>query len=210
MYFALDSVIEALGDRVDPERVALGGHSLGGMTTYGAAYNSCCTQPRIDAALVLSGVEAPFPDGDYTDRPAIPLLLAHGDLDATIVSSSSDDLFSKATGPVAFVRYPEGTHSSILRDENGELLLRASLAWLDRWLLDDVDALDDLTSRGRRERRRRHPPDTRSRARVDVDVVALLGPDVELAGAGDLRVLLEQLLPVRQPARRAGDGEQHR
>ena len=42
-------------------------------------------------------------------------------------------------------------------------------------------------------------------------VVAQLGPDVGLARPGDLLVLVaEQLLPVGQPARRAGDGEQHR
>ena len=42
------------------------------------------------------------------------------------------------------------------------------------------------------------------------DVVAHGGADVELAGPGDALVLLEQLHPVRQPARGAGDGEQHR
>src|SRR5262245_26372869 len=42
------------------------------------------------------------------------------------------------------------------------------------------------------------------------DVVADAGAGVELAGPGDPLVLLEQLHPVRQPARRARDGEEHR
>ena len=43
---------------------------------------------------------------------------------------------------------------------------------------------------------------------VDRGVVARLGADVELAGPGDLRVLVEHLLPVGQPARGARDGEE--
>src|SRR5262245_52301726 len=47
-------------------------------------------------------------------------------------------------------------------------------------------------------------------ALLDGQVGPLGRPDVELARAGDLLVLLEQLDPVRQPARHPGDGEQHR
>ena len=42
------------------------------------------------------------------------------------------------------------------------------------------------------------------------DVVADGGARVELAGPGDLLVLLEQLHPVGQPPGGARDGEQHR
>src|SRR6266540_4625294 len=49
-----------------------------------------------------------------------------------------------------------------------------------------------------------------SAAGVDGHVVALVVAQVELAGTGDLLVLLEQLDPVGQPARGAGDGEEHR
>ncbi len=41
-------------------------------------------------------------------------------------------------------------------------------------------------------------------------VVPTAVPDVELSRPRDLRVVLEHLHPVRQPARHAGDGEQHR
>jgi len=144
MYVALDEVHQALGERVDTERLALAGHSLGAMTTVGAAYHSCCADDDVDAAVVLSGVEAPFPDGDYGDRPPVPMLLAHGDLDSTIVVSSSEDLFARATGPVAFLRFPAGTHTSILTEEAGDVLVAAIVAWLDRWLLDEAGGLDLL------------------------------------------------------------------
>ena len=144
VYFVIDSVIKMSGDandalhgRVDATRVAVSGHSLGAMTTYGAAYNSCCTQSRIATAIVMSGVEAPFPGGDYRDRQPIPLLLAHGEKDTTIVVSGGDALYDKATGPTAYLRFPDGTHSSIFVGDNGKLLIQASIAWLDKWLRND-------------------------------------------------------------------------
>lgn len=151
VYFVIDSVIKMANDandplhgRVDSEHIAVAGHSLGAMTTYGTAFNSCCAQTRIDAAIVLSGVEAPFPDGNYDARPRVPLLLAHGANDTTIVVSSGDDLFARATGPTAYVRFPEGTHSDILGGNKGKVLDQAAVAWLDKWLRNDSSGFDAL------------------------------------------------------------------
>src|SRR5438105_4073111 len=49
-----------------------------------------------------------------------------------------------------------------------------------------------------------------SAALADGHVLARGHADVQLARPRDSRVLLEQLLPVRQPTRRARNGEQHR
>lgn len=143
MYFALDSIIQLGADasdplygRVDAEHVAFAGHSLGAMTTFGAVFNSCCADPRVDAAIVLSGVEAPF-SGDYTVRPTTPLLLAHGDADTTIVVAGSERLYADATGPTAFLRFPADGHTGILEGDSGTLLDTTIIAWIDRWLVDD-------------------------------------------------------------------------
>lgn len=150
-YFALDEIIRLGSDasdplygRVDSERVALAGHSLGAMTTLGAAFNSCCTRPDIDAVISVSGVEAPIPGGDFVDRPPLPLLLVHGDQDPTIRSSSSDDLYLLATGPTAFLRFPNGGHGGMVRPPDGDLTAKAIVAWLDRWLRDDGTRLAAL------------------------------------------------------------------
>jgi dipeptidyl aminopeptidase/acylaminoacyl peptidase len=146
VYAALDATIDRLGDVVDAGRIALAGHSLGAMTTIGAAFNSCCAEQRVDAAISFAGIEAPFPDGDFDPFPPTPLLLIHGDADRTIDVDGSEDLFAKATGPVAFLRHLGGGHSDIFVGAAGELSATALLAWLDRWLLDDdagVRALAD-------------------------------------------------------------------
>ena len=153
MYFVIDSVIKMASDpndplykRVDADHIAVAGHSLGAMTTYGTAFNSCCAQTRIRTAIVLAGVEAPFPNGDYTARPAVPLLLAHGAKDETIVVTSGDDLFARSTGPTAYVRFLEGTHSGILANDDGKLLDQAVIAWLDKWLRNDSAGVDGLSN----------------------------------------------------------------
>ena len=145
VYFVIDSVIKMSSDaadplhgRVDANHIAIAGHSLGAMTTYGAAYNSCCTQPRVAAAIVLSGVEAPFPNGDYTAKPTIPLMLAHGAKDTTIIVSSGDALYDKSSGPTSYVRFADATHNSIFVGESGKLLVQATIAWLDKWLRNDT------------------------------------------------------------------------
>jgi dipeptidyl aminopeptidase/acylaminoacyl peptidase len=63
VFFALDSVIkmatapaDPLFNKLDVDHIAVAGHSLGAMTTVGAALNSCCSQARVDAAILLSGI----------------------------------------------------------------------------------------------------------------------------------------------------------
>lgn len=151
VYFVIDEVIKMSADGADPlhglvdaKRIALSGHSLGAMTTYGAGYNSCCAQKRVDAVIMFAGIEAPFPNGDYSVLPVTPLLLAHGAADKTISVDGSDKIFSLATGPTEYLRFPDGTHSGILRDADGTLVRQAVIAWLDKWLRDDPTGLDDL------------------------------------------------------------------
>jgi len=139
-----DDPNDALYGKVDADELALSGHSLGAMTTIGAVYNSCCAQSRVKAAISLSGVEATFGDGTFENRPPVPLLLGHGEKDTTIVSSGSDTLFQRATGPTAYVRYADATHTSIFVGDNGKLLEQATIAWLDKWLKNDSAGFDAL------------------------------------------------------------------
>jgi hypothetical protein len=60
------------------------------------------------------------------------------------VSSGSDNLFERATGPTAYVRYADATHTSIFVGDNGKLLDQATIAWLDKWLRKDSAGFDAL------------------------------------------------------------------
>jgi dienelactone hydrolase len=69
-----DGVLAGL---VDPERIGVSGQSLGGMTTMGVAFHTCCVDERIDAAIPMAGRLAAFPDGEYftgIDTPFLTIL----------------------------------------------------------------------------------------------------------------------------------------
>jgi dienelactone hydrolase len=109
-----------------------------------AVFNTCCRQSRVGAAIVLSGGELAFPNGDYTDRPPIPLLIAHGGMDQRLPRDNADKLFAAATGPTAYVLFPDGTHSGIIQGDLGKVTEEAVIAWLDRWLRSDPTGLSQL------------------------------------------------------------------
>lgn len=152
VYFVVDSVLKMATDPADPlynrvrsDHIAIAGHSLGAMTTYGAVFNSCCTQARVAAAIVLAGVEAPFDNGNYDVRPPIPVLFVHGAADKTLkIDGGGDKLFPLATGPAGYLRYPDGTHSGIFANADGKLTAQAMVAWLDKWLRNDPAGLEKL------------------------------------------------------------------
>jgi len=166
--FVIDAVLaldanpdDPLQGHVDTEHVAAGGHSYGGTTTYGVAFNSCCIDERIDAAISLAGLEVSFPGGDYAHPPATPLLLVHGERDNLVaIGESSDAVWAKALPPVYYLRFTAGDHDNYLgraaspgsqvrrhpapREELAEVLDVAVVAFLDAHLRGDAEGLATL------------------------------------------------------------------
>jgi len=71
-----------------PDRVGVIGHSDGGLTVSALAYNRRFRDPRVAAAVVMTGGRALFP-GSYFDAPDLPPLLAiHGTADGNPYSAS--------------------------------------------------------------------------------------------------------------------------
>ena len=73
------------------------GHSDGGITAAGIAFNSSHADPRIGAAAVLSGANIAFP-GAWFAGPSPALLAIHGDADAVNPYWASEALFNGARG----------------------------------------------------------------------------------------------------------------
>ncbi len=81
--FVIDELLalpddDPLAGHVDGDAIAAAGHSLGAITTIGVGLNSCCDDDRLDAAVELSGIRAPFPDGEFDDLTRVPFLAVHG------------------------------------------------------------------------------------------------------------------------------------
>ena len=133
-----------LSDRIDVEHIAAAGHSLGAVTTVALTYDPCCIDPRIDAALAVSGIGVPSAAGALDDPPPTPLLLVHGVEDDVVPPTGSDDLFAGATGPAYYLRLTDGDHTSIGFGDDGELTEDVMQAFLDAELRDKPGPLEDL------------------------------------------------------------------
>ncbi|MBL8777314.1 MAG: hypothetical protein JNK12_15335 [Acidimicrobiales bacterium] len=104
-----------LTGRVDPEAIGVGGLSLGGATTYLTAFDECCLDERVDAAMVLDGLR-PDAEGLQLDR-GIPLLIVHADADPVVSYSYAQEAFAAAATPKYLVTLHEDVHSSPFEDD---------------------------------------------------------------------------------------------
>ena len=154
--FVLDELLslqddEPLAGHIDPERLAAAGHSLGAITTIGVGLTSCCSDPRLDAIVSLSGTRLPFEGKGVDEIDRLPFLAVHGANDPIISVSGSDSLFEDADGPAAYLRLADAGHTDYLRTD-AHLVDETVLGFLELELRGDDDALDDVpalvTARG--------------------------------------------------------------
>jgi dienelactone hydrolase len=102
-----------LHGRIDAERIGLGGLSLGGWTTYGVVWNSCCADERVDAGVLMSAIRGGFEGGTYTFR-SVPALLLHGDADGYY--PQSPPAYADLVAPKWFVTLHGAGHASPFED----------------------------------------------------------------------------------------------
>jgi dienelactone hydrolase len=111
--FVIDSLTTAppavLTGHVASTKVGVVGHSDGAVTALGVADNSCCADPRIGAAVPLSGAEARF-GGTWFPPGSPPLLAIHGTDDQVNAFASSQQVFADAPAPKYLVAVTGGSH----------------------------------------------------------------------------------------------------
>ncbi|HEY5165844.1 MAG TPA: dienelactone hydrolase family protein [Acidimicrobiia bacterium] len=143
---ALDRARHGLGHIVDRAHIGVAGHSLGGVTTLGVAFRSCCRDRRIMAAISFAGT--PLIRGTDFHGVATPLMLVHGDADQTVNYSASVTAFAKAAGPRDLLTILGGMHSGYLvgSDPVSQAVRRATLDFWAGYLRNDSAALARLRS----------------------------------------------------------------
>jgi len=158
--FLIDRLLEAstrrdgvLGALIDPERIGASGQSLGGMTTMGLVFHTCCADRRIDAAIPMAGRLAAFPGGVYFGEGIdTPLLVVHGDDDQTVPYADGRAIFDAATGPRFLLTIVGGDHIVPYVAGPGNPLARpildAVVAFSDFYLKGRADGLDRLRALG--------------------------------------------------------------
>lgn len=159
--FVIDQVLASAraADRpwaalVDPDRVGLGGQSLGAITTVAVAINPCCADDRIDAITEFAGAWADLgSSGPVAAGSAPPALLVHGDADPTVSYEKGTSLLQMYPGEARLLTLVGSGHDpgffGGLDEPLDELVTRATIDFYDQHLKDDPDAetrLDDLVA----------------------------------------------------------------
>jgi predicted dienelactone hydrolase len=126
-------------------RIAVAGHSLGAITTLAVAYNSCCQDARIDAAVPISGIMLPFGTGTtWFAGPSVPLLLIHGNADRTVPYVSSVKSYAAASAPKYFMTLEGAPHTPFFGPWGADIN-NAVVTFFDRYLThhDSIADLED-------------------------------------------------------------------
>jgi dienelactone hydrolase len=139
-----------LSGLIDPHRIAVSGQSDGGETALAAAYDRFYRDPRIRAAVILSGAQIP---GAGTLRPGPPLLAVQGTADTINNPQNTYRFFAAAHRPKYLLRLLGAPHLPPYTGEEPQLAIveRTSIAFLDRYLKGA------RTGVARIERAGRHP-----------------------------------------------------
>jgi predicted dienelactone hydrolase len=126
-----------LTSMVDPTRVAGVGHSLGAMTVLAWTENTCCRDPRVDAAVIIDGTETKFGNGSFFKGKTTPILVLHGTADKTIPYAAGKKIYADAKAPKFFVSLLGAPHVSF-----DQLALSSSKP--PKWENVDVDSVLDF------------------------------------------------------------------
>ena len=136
---------------LDPHEVGAAGQSDGGDTVAALAANTCCTDRRLKAVAVLSGAEWPPMPGRYFPGRVPPMLFTQGSADTINPPWMSLQLYhADGAGARYYLDLFGASHLIPYERTNPveRLMARVTLAFFDRYVLGQADALETMTRDG--------------------------------------------------------------
>jgi alpha-beta hydrolase superfamily lysophospholipase len=125
-----------LSGLIAPREIAVAGQSDGGDTALAVAYDSRYRDPRVGAAMILSGAEIPG-IGGFQIRPGGPPLLAvQGTADPINLPSATSAFYDTAPAPKYLLELLGASHLPPYSSQEPQLGIveRVTIAFLDRYL----------------------------------------------------------------------------
>jgi fermentation-respiration switch protein FrsA (DUF1100 family) len=150
MLAANASVASPFAGLIDSTRIAVAGQSDGGMTALAVAYSRRFRDPRVGAAVILSGAEMSGAGGFGFPRGAPPLLASQGTSDTSNAPRFTYAFFNAARHPKYLLRLLGAGHLPPYTRQQPQLAIveRVTLAFLDGYLKRSPGALQRLISLG--------------------------------------------------------------
>ena len=133
---------------VDPSRIAVAGQSDGAMTAFAAAYEPGFRDPRIAAAVILSG--APLGNPRRFPRHSPPLLVVQGTSDRVNNPANANVLYEEVASPkfLLLLRHAAHLPPYTIPSRGLATVERATVAFLDHYLgQGPLDALRSAAAR---------------------------------------------------------------
>jgi len=139
-----------LAGLIDPAHIAVTGQSDGGDTALAVAYDSRYSDPRVGAAIILSGAEIPALGSFTFPAGSPPLLATQGTADTINPPSETNAFFEAAQRPKYLLSLLGAEHLPPYSDEQPQLTIveRVTIAFLDGYLKHRPDALKRLVTLG--------------------------------------------------------------
>ena len=135
---------------IDPQRIAVSGHSDGGETALAVAYDHRFRDPRVGAAAILSGARIPGVTGFSLPPHTPPLLATQGTADTINAPRFTRSFYDAASPPKFLLTLFGASHLSPYTDERPQLQIveRVTIAFFDRYLKQKAGPVSRLVRLG--------------------------------------------------------------
>jgi dienelactone hydrolase len=132
------------------QQIAVAGQSDGGDTALAVAYDPRFRDPRIDAAMILSGAEIPGFGGFQIQPGGPPLLATQGTADTINPPSATNAFYDSAPAPKYLLELLGASHLPPYSSQEPQLgvVERVTIAFLDHYLKRTPGSLQRLLRAG--------------------------------------------------------------